>query len=316
MPDHYDAPIPPGFCQCLSCSKRTGWPGHGHDYRTMTYAGVQGYYGTRKWDCHGRGPVWYGMELELSNCGAAAWRRAFAHLGPILAEVKPDGGLMETTTHPMSYPYFMANYPWGLLEQWRSDGAEAHPQYGGIHIHVTKTGFSGADHMYNWWQLYYRNPRPMGTLGGRRHHFSESPEPRAMRALASRVAGYAEFRRALHTGAVNAREKRGAMYLRPEDKVIIRTAEQAVNAGPSRLDYGPGAGDAIAIRHDGPTFEVRFPGAAIERDLVATRVQLVAAGVEYTRSQEGEGDHSFAPFADWVRDKERYPELAASIAAL
>ena len=322
MPDRYDAPIRSDFCHCLSCRKRSKWAyGDSVDfYRNSSYVGTHEYYGTRKWNCQGRGPVWYGMELELSNCGSAAWRRAFRNLGPILAEVKPDGSLMETTTHPMSYRFFMANYPWDLLGQWESDGAVAHPDSGGIHVHVNKAGFNGADHVYNWWQLYYESPTLMTRLGGRTNpsrHFTPRPDRRAMRTLARQVAGQIELSRALHTGAVNARGRGDTKYLRPEDKAVIRETEMAVMRVRDHVyDYGRGEAGAISVRRHEPTFEVRFPGAAITKGQVATRIQLIAAGVEYTRNQEGEGDHTFASFADWVRNKRRYPELAASIAAL
>lgn len=315
MPRTYE-PIPMSLCGCPACLKKAGYPGINYP-STTEYAGVGGHYGTRQWNQGGRGRLFLGMELELSNAHASAWRHACSYLDrKTLAEVKPDGGMMELTSHPMSPRFFMAHYPWQLLGELQALGVSGQPDRGGIHVHANKTAFDGADHIYNWMRFMYANPAEMRALGGRtRNHFQEIPPQRDMMRLAQLVARQVELFQAKHEAATHAIRRQGLLVYRPEDRARIRRAEaQQIIETWSRS----GEAEAINVRRHPATFEVRFPGAAIEPPVVKGRLQLVAAMVEYTRGLEGTGEANlrFPLFADWVASNRAYPQLRPMVAAL
>jgi hypothetical protein len=258
------------------------------------------------------------MELELSNAGASAWRHACRYLDRgTLAEVKPDGGMMELTSHPMSPAYFMTHYPWRMLSELRDRNVIAEPNRGGIHVHVNKTAFDGAIHMYNWMRFFYANPREMTALGGRtsRTHFSVIPPSAEMMRLAEEVASQTELHRARHWAMTHAVSREGRLVYRPTDRAKIRAAEARIVLAPYAHHYGEAA--AMNVRRHPDTFEVRFPGAAIEPSVVKSRLQLVAAAAEYTRglTDHGDGALRFPLFAGWI-PAHRYPELSAAVTGL
>ena len=311
---HHEA-IPAGLCSCPPCLKKAGYPGITFP-GTSTFTRVGGHYGTRKWNAGGRGPLYLGMELELSGAGAPAWRHACSYLDRgTLAEVKPDGGMMELTSHPLSPAYFMAHFPWRLLGELREHGVFAQPHAGGIHVHVNKTAFDGTGHIYNWMRFFYANPGEMRALGSpERNHFQTIPGQRDMMRLAERVAAQVELSKARHWAATHARRRGGQLVFRPADRAKIRAAEarQVI----ARYDRS-GEAAAINVRRHADTFEVRFPGAAIKPRVVKSRLQLIAAAAEFTRGIESHEDDAlrFPLFAGWVT-AHRYPELSAAVAAL
>ena len=71
-------------------------------------------------------------------------------------------------THPMSYEWAMAKFPWDLLPALRQRAdATTVPQENGIHIHVGRDGFDGPEHLYRWMKLWYRNPNDVQRLARR-----------------------------------------------------------------------------------------------------------------------------------------------------
>jgi hypothetical protein len=314
-------PIPATLCGCPSCQKKAGYPGITYP-STSAFTQVGGHYGTRQWEAGGRGPLYLGMELELSNAGASAWRHACSYLGRgTLAEVKPDGGMMELTSHPMSPAYFMGHYPWRMLGELRDRNVYAEPDRGGIHVHVNKTAFDGAVHIFNWMQFFYANPWEMTALGGRTQqgtrggrHFQTVPSRDALMRLAEQVAAQVELHNARHWAATHAVQRDGRRVFRAADRARIRAAEARQALQP----YGRwGEAAAINVRRHTETFEVRFPGAAIEPWVVKSRLQLVAAAAEFTRTLQNGDDQNlrFPLFADWAAAN-RYPELSAAVATL
>lgn len=299
-------PVTAGFCRCVRCTAKA--PTNVHN--TTSWRGKGYHYGTRNWAPKGRGDALYGMELELSSCDATAWRAAVARLGEHLAEVKPDGSLMEMTSHPMTLPYFMTHYPWNLLPELNRLGARGDPSYGGIHVHVNKATFETARHISGWLELIYSNPVPMGRLGGRQNHFRDRPAERDLDALAGEIITEIDLAKAIHTGAVNTIREGRHHVLRDTDKAAIRRA--SLTAPAAATYYASGA--AVNSRRHEDTFEVRFPGASVVPEVAASRLQLVAATVEYARTQPG--SLAFGDFRDWASGQRHYGELTTAMKAL
>lgn len=109
---------------------------------------------------HGIGPVFMGFELEVAYGPAdddKAAMHAVSELGT-LAYLKEDGSVngFEIVTHPMSYDYAMSGFPWHLLSELDELGMEADSTCG-LHIHVSKKGFTNPAHIYRWMKFFYRN---------------------------------------------------------------------------------------------------------------------------------------------------------------
>ncbi|MEV0766133.1 amidoligase family protein [Nocardia sp. NPDC050435] len=122
---------------------------------------------------HGTGPVYLGLELEMRTPGSAftdAVDSAVAHLGR-LGYLKEDGSItdghgFELVTHPMSYRYARTRFPWRLLPRLRQLGAYTDTGVG-IHVHISRAGFSSPAHVYRWLKFVYRNESAVTTLARR-----------------------------------------------------------------------------------------------------------------------------------------------------
>jgi hypothetical protein len=93
-----------------------------------------------------------------------------------LAYLKNDGSLnngFEIVTHPMSHDFFKneASDFWSVLEDLRSKNGVRVKSWDtrtcGLHIHISRTGFSGGAHMHRFLNLVYSNPDLYSTLAGR-----------------------------------------------------------------------------------------------------------------------------------------------------
>lgn len=129
----------------------------------------------------GQGPVFLGTELELS-CGlshsaqdALNMRKAAKVLtqDPKVGELvflKSDGSIsgvgFEAVFHPMSYDWLVENWPEDLLRRMRECGAMPHSSCG-MHVHVSRAGFSDSIHAYKWIKFMYRNAREMSRMARR-----------------------------------------------------------------------------------------------------------------------------------------------------
>lgn len=240
---------------------------HIHDY---SYRPIPNFLGT--------GPVYLGMELEVSM--PAEYIRDCADIAidalgyqEEIGYLKEDGSVtgFEIVTHPMSYEYAMRNFPWRLLRELYDNGAHENSYDAGLHVHVSRKGFSSPAHIYRWLQFFYRNPDDIQGLARR-------DSPQWARFSDSHRAEFRNFA----TG-----ERYGDRY-------------QAVNV----------------LNRD--TFEVRVFASSLDRRDVRAALALVAASVEYTRSltcrEVMAGGLHFAQFATWVDARQDvYPDLAAQI---
>ncbi|WP_231855927.1 hypothetical protein [Nocardia cyriacigeorgica] len=121
---------------------------------------------------HGEGPLFLGLEIEIktpSDVLSDAAHTAVNQLGE-LAYLKQDGSIscgFELVTHPMAYDFARARFPWALLTDLRALGAYTDDNVG-IHVHVSRTGFSSPAHAYRWLKFVYRNEDAVVRLARRR----------------------------------------------------------------------------------------------------------------------------------------------------
>lgn len=147
-------------CRCADCTP------------TRRSSGEINYYSFRPDPIfHGDGPVFLGMELELSVPGREnAAIVANKILGGI-AYLKEDGSIgggggFELVTHPMSYEWAMGSFPWQVLPKMAAHGARSHSSCG-MHVHVSRTGFAGQCHEYRWLKFWHRNAGNMQLMARR-----------------------------------------------------------------------------------------------------------------------------------------------------
>ena len=120
---------------------------------------------------HGAGPLYLGPEIEIETPVYGERRcaqLARAHLGR-LGYLKTDSSIgtgFEIVTHPMSYAWAMANFPWRMLTRLRQAGCAATANTG-IHVHVSRAGFTSPCHAYRWMKFIYRNQPQVTTVARR-----------------------------------------------------------------------------------------------------------------------------------------------------
>jgi len=231
----------------------------------------------------GKGPLYFGMELEITARTREHARIAHDAVGD-LAWLKSDCSVsgFEMATQPMSYPYFQREFPWGMLTELESAGCEVQPASNGMHIHVSRDGFSGVPHQYRWMKLIYRNKRNVVRIGGR-----ESDQWGAFtRSTRQRQGDHLKIRK------LRAEGKHV-----PRNLFNISSRYDAINTLPSH------------------TFEIRAFASTLSPDTARARLQLAAASVEYTRRLTArdvtQGAWEWPAFAGYVKDHRTvYPQLA------
>ncbi|EXG81978.1 hypothetical protein [Cryptosporangium arvum] len=118
---------------------------------------------------HGAGPLYLGLELEVHSIddhGPA--RTATSHLGD-LGYLKLDNSVtdgFEIVSHPMSYTWALAHFPWEMLTLLREHGCRTSERTG-LHVHLSRKGFSSPGHTYRWMKLLYRNEQQIVRLARR-----------------------------------------------------------------------------------------------------------------------------------------------------
>lgn len=121
---------------------------HDYDYRPLP-------------DFHGTGPLYLGAEIEIHTPYGSrdvCAQVALSHLEDLgyLKEDESIGGGFEIVTHPMSYDWALANFPWTMLDQLRRNGCSTSLSTG-LHVHVSRAGFTSACHTFRWMKFIYRN---------------------------------------------------------------------------------------------------------------------------------------------------------------
>jgi hypothetical protein len=120
---------------------------------------------------HGKGPLFLGPEIEIQTpyggdeeCVQLA-TRYLGELGYLKADSSIGHGF-EIVTHPMSYEWALANFPWQMLTDLAELGCAATDSTG-IHVHVSRAGFASDCHTYRWMKFIYRNQAQVTTLARR-----------------------------------------------------------------------------------------------------------------------------------------------------
>lgn len=174
-----------GGCTCAACRGSRN-DGGGNLIENYYYKPVPVF--------HGNGPLFLGAEIEVST-NRPDWnaRVAKGHLGD-LGYLKYDSSIdsgFEIVTHPMSYDYAMTEFPWPMLSDL-ADGGCAATQDTGMHVHLSRAGFTSEVHRYRWLKFIYRN-KPDVIKVARRYSESWAPFSTAARQNAKYHAKYVDY---------------------------------------------------------------------------------------------------------------------------
>ncbi|GIF47504.1 hypothetical protein Afe04nite_20430 [Asanoa ferruginea] len=153
---------PDDSCDCGYCSDCSPdddrYPVHSYDYKPRPIF-------------RGTGPLFLGAEIEIEtpyNAYNSSAKLAANHLGD-LGYLKNDSSIghgFEIVTHPMSYRWAIANFPWQMLTDLAAAGCDT-TDATGIHVHLSRAGFTSPCHTYRWMKFIYRNQRHVTRLAGR-----------------------------------------------------------------------------------------------------------------------------------------------------
>lgn len=119
----------------------------------------------------GTGPLFLGPEIEVETPALRLYecaQLADAHLRD-LGYLKEDGSLndgFEIVTHPMSYEWAIANFPWQMLTELADAGCYTGDNTG-LHVHLSRAGFRSPCHTYRWMKFIYRNQQHVTRLAQR-----------------------------------------------------------------------------------------------------------------------------------------------------
>jgi hypothetical protein len=122
--------------------------------------------------------LFFGIEIEVESKDDLRASAEYAHQleSMDLAYLKHDGSLnngFEIVTHPMSHDFFKneADDFFRVMEGLRSQAGIRVKSWDtrtcGLHIHISRTGFSSGSHMHRFLNLVYTNPEFYSTLAGR-----------------------------------------------------------------------------------------------------------------------------------------------------
>lgn len=265
---------------------------------------------------HGTDPnnTFYGLELEVTTEDYRAAVIARHHLGD-LGYLKSDGSVngFEIVTHPMSMDYANAHFPWAMLGDLRTNGnCSVRARDNGIHVHVSRDGFSSPSHLYRWMKFIYRNQHAVEAIAGR---------------VANSWARFSDEHRDAQIIHVGGKKHRGKplpspcgrcahcqAYRPAECYVILRASD--FRGTDATLDSRYAAINTT----NRATLEVRVFAASLRKERVQARLQLVASSVEYTRGltcQEiAKNDGwEWSAFTDYLNasavDSDRYAAIAS-----
>jgi hypothetical protein len=261
----------PRGCGCSSCERS-----YGRD------SGLLSYRYTPELKFNGESGPYYGMEIEVTTDHTRALVDIVRSSAGDLVYCKSDSSVQgaEMVTHPMSYEWAMAHFPWDMLGTIRTecDGTVV-PQENGIHVHVGRDGFTDSAHMYRWMKLWYRNPSDVQRIARRRAGNWSAFNPEHRKGQKEHV-------------------KRGKpTYVRRNDGTII-DRYSAINT--TNTD----------------TLEVRVFASTLRPQRAKAALQLVAASVEYTRNLTTDvithrHGWDWPAFMAWAAKSGQYPDLVA-----
>jgi hypothetical protein len=250
--------------------------------------------------------LFFGLEIEVEAGHNLREASNYAHQLEALdlAYLKHDGSLnqgFEIVTHPMSHDFFKneAQELWTVIEQLRSNSAYRVRSWDtktcGLHIHISRTGFSGGAHQHRFLNLVYSNPDFYSTLAGRTSD------------------QWAKF-----TDIIQREYKRDANGERvwSEDTGYVITDKRTFM---HKLSTDRNSDRYSAVNtNNRDTLEMRIFRGSVNGDTIKAQIDLAHASVEYTRTltvqDVREGALSADNFMWYVFQNEAlYPELTARI---
>lgn len=124
--------------------------------------------------------LFFGMEIEVeaesydNRREAAQYAQNKLEMENSLAYLKNDGSLncgFEVVTHPMTYDFFMneADEFWDTIDKLKTDFNMKSwaTRTCGLHIHISRSGFTSPPHMHRFLRLVYSNPDFYQLMAGR-----------------------------------------------------------------------------------------------------------------------------------------------------
>ena len=231
---------------------------------------------------------YFGMEIEMTSNCTEQENRLGNQIGleNRLLYFKADGSVdgFEMVTHPMTAKWAADNFPWDVVEVMAEAGASVSRNDNGLHIHVSRAGFTDEAHLYRWLKFWYRNQDEVINIAGRdgAHWGTFDPDQRELHG--THLKAHAKIRHSPATA-------------RP-----LRSSE----CGPRYC--------AINLQNE-KTVEVRIFASTTNASVLRTRFELVAASVEYTRDlpvgKIMKGGWKWDSFMLWLDEHTRdYQELA------
>lgn len=248
----------------------------------------------------GTGPAYLGVEIELvTDYPNGDARRAVDLLGSDLVYCKEDGSIsqgFELVTHPMDYAWAMSEFPWNAWDEFTSVrmGTDSST---GMHVHVSRAGFSTPCHDYRWLLFWHRNAEWIQRIARRRGSSYASFSP-GERKLIAKVAK----RQLPRCGTCH--------YCTSPDYRDSRYCEMQLRR------YA-----AINLTNE-HTYECRVFASSIKQTEIKAALGLVAGTVEYTRGLRAhdvlrKSGWSWDAFVTWLADQgDTYEPLLSEIARL
>ena len=251
--------------------------------------------------------LFFGIEIEVEAKDDLRESAEYAHQleSMDLAYLKHDGSLnngFEIVTHPMSHDFFKneASDFFAVMEGLRSQQGIRVKSWDtktcGLHIHISRTGFSGGAHMHRFLNLVYSNPDLYSTLAGR----TSDQWAKFTDIIQREYARNSEGDRVpdLINGGYQIISKRSFMHKLGSERNSDRYS--AVNT----------------LNRE--TLEMRIFRGTVNSETVKAHLDLAHASVEYTRTltvqDVREGALSADNFMWYVFQNEAlYPELSARL---
>jgi hypothetical protein len=251
--------------------------------------------------------LFFGIEIEVEALDDLKESAEYAHQleSMDLAYLKHDGSLnhgFEIVTHPMSHDFFKneAGDFFRVMEGLRSQKGIRVKSWDtrtcGLHIHISRTGFSGGAHMHRFLNLVYTNPDFYSTLAGR---------------TSDQWAKFTDIYKREYKRDANGER----IYLDDSRGYEIETKRTFMH----KLDNERNSDRYSAVNTlNRETLEMRIFRGSVNGDTIKSQLDLAHASVEYTRNltvqDVTQGALTSDNFMWYIFEHESvYPELVARI---
>ena len=244
------------------------------------------------------------VEVEAGRNYELASEYAYRLEALDLAYLKSDGSLnhgFEIVTHPMSHDFFKneAQELWDTLEQLRTNDPYKVKAWDtntcGLHIHISRTGFSSGAHMHRFLNLVYSNQEFYEKLAGR---------------SSDQWAKFTDIIRQDYQ-----RDAEGNRLLNEHGSYSLTTTRSFKN----KLSTHFHTDRYSAVNTNNPaTLEMRIFRGSVNSTTIKAQLDLAHASVEYTRTINANDVINGALTADsfmWYifEHEELYPQLVSRI---